>query len=287
MRIISTTLGLLLVLLISCSNTNNTAEKTKKKKKEKTYFVVVETNFGEMKLKLYNETPLHRDNFVKLVNEGFYDSLLFHRVIKDFMIQGGDPASKGAPEGKMLGDGGPGYQIDAEIVSSLCHKKGVLSAARQGDQQNPEKKSSGSQFYIVQGKTYTSEQLKQMEEKVNFPKRRELVFAYVERPENTDIKQRVDSLQHLRAGNQLNQLFSEISESIEAEYQQLDLFTYSPEQIEAYTTVGGTPHLDQNYTVFGEVVEGLNIIDSIALVETGRNDRPLKDVIMKMKVVRK
>lgn len=287
MRILSSIFGLLLIILISCSNTNTPAVKDNKKKKEKTYFVLIETTFGDMKVKLYNETPLHRDNFLKLVKEEFYDSLLFHRVIKDFMIQGGDPDSKGAAEGKMLGNGGPGYQINAEFNTALIHKKGALSAARQGDRQNPEKKSSGSQFYIVQGKTYTTDQLKQMEDKVNFPKRRELVFNYIEKPENATTKQKIDSLQRLRAGNELNQLFSEISASLETEYQQLDLFKYTPEQIEAYTTIGGTPHLDQGYTVFGEVIEGLNIIDSIAIVKTDRNDRPIDNVIMKMKVVKK
>lgn len=286
MKLLSSTIALTLILLIACSNT--TAEnKTKKKKREKTYYVLVETQFGNMKLKLYNETPLHRDNFLKLVNEQFYDSLLFHRIIKDFMIQGGDPESKGARKGKQLGGGGPGYTIDAEFVPGIGHKKGALSAARQGDRQNPQKKSSGSQFYIVQGKVVDSVQLKQMEEKVNFPKRRELVFAYVEKPENAQLKQRIDSLQQNRAGNKLNQLYGQISESLEEEYQALDLYKFTPQQIADYTTIGGTPHLDQNYTVFGEVIEGLNIIDSIANVKKDRYDRPIEDVIMKMKVVKK
>lgn len=287
MRIISSTVGLLLILLISCSNTNTPAGKDKKKKKEKTYFVMVETTFGQMKLKLYNETPLHRDNFLKLVKEEFYDSLLFHRVIKDFMVQGGDPGSKNAPAGKQLGNGGPGYKIDAEIIPSLCHKKGALSAARKGDQQNPKKQSSGSQFYIVQGKTYTQAQLNGMEEKVNFPKKRKLVFDYVKRPENIEIKQRIDSLQKIRASKEINQAYGKVAELVEEEYQKLDLFKYSPEQIEAYTTVGGTPHLDQEYTVFGEVIEGLNIIDSLASVKVDRNNRPFDDIIMHMKIVRK
>lgn len=288
MKLLSSILGLTIVLLISCSSTTvENKEKKQKKKKEKTHYVLIETAYGDMKLKLYNETPLHRDNFLKLVNEKFYDSLLFHRVIKDFMIQGGDPESKGAEKGKQLGSGGPGYTIDAEFIPGIGHKKGALSAARKGDRQNPQKKSSGSQFYIVQGKTYTADELKGMEEKVNFPKKRELVFAYVEKPENAQLKRHIDSLKRARANNKLNQVFMSIADSVEKEYLALDLYKFTPEQVEAYTTIGGTPHLDQNYTVFGEVIEGLNIIDSIANVNKDRYDRPIEDVIMKIKVVKK
>jgi len=187
----------------------------------------------------------------------------------------------------MLGNGGPGYTIDAEIRPNLFHKKGALAAAREGDQVNPEKKSSGSQFYIVQGTTFTEDQLHQMEDKINFPKRRELVMNYIEQPENAAIRYRLDSLQRTRNLMALNMAYNEIAESLNEEYNKLDLFKYTPEQIQAYTTIGGTPHLDQNYTVFGEVVEGLNVIDSIATVETDKNDRPLKDVIIKIKVVKK
>jgi len=282
MKLLASIFGLTFVLLVSCSNTA-----VEKKKKEKTYYVLVETEYGDMKLKLYNETPLHRDNFLKLVNEKFYDSLLFHRVIQGFMIQGGDPESKGARKGKQLGNGGPGYQIDAEFVPGIGHKKGALAAARQGDRQNPQKKSSGSQFYIVQGEKVDSLALRQMEEKINFPKRRELVFAYVEKPENIKVKQKIDSLNRIRAGNELNQLFTEISQLLEEEYLALDLYKFTPQQIKDYSTIGGTPHLDQNYTVFGEVTEGLAVVDSIAAVNNDKNNRPLEDIIMKMKVVRK
>ncbi len=287
MKIFSTILTLFFVILISCSNTDSSGHKNKSKKKEKTYFVLVETPYGKMKLKLYNETPLHRDNFLKLVDEKFYDSLLFHRVINEFMIQGGDPESKGAQQGTQLGNGGPGYKIDAEFVPALYHKKGALAAAREGDQVNPEKKSSGSQFYIVHGKTFSADDLKNLEEKVNFPKRRELVFNYIEKPENIAIKQTLDSLQRIRATMELNNIYQAISVKLEDEYNMLDLFKYSPEQMETYTTIGGTPHLDQNYTVFGEVIEGLNVIDSISIRKADGNNRPLEDVIMKMKIVRK
>ena len=285
MRIISSAILISVVLFLSCANAN--APKEKKKKREKSKYVLVETPYGDMKLKLYNETPIHRDNFIKLVEEGFYDSLLFHRVIKDFMIQGGDPDSKGAPADKRLGNGGPGYKVDAEFVPQLIHKKGALAAAREGDNVNPEKKSSGSQFYIVQGKTFTADELNKMTERINFPKKKQLVFDFVNKPENVTLKNRLDSLQQARAFNELNAAYNKVAEDLEPEFQQLDMFEYSDEQIEVYESIGGTPHLDQNYTVFGEVVEGLHVVDSIAAVQTGTADRPITDVWMKMKTVRK
>lgn len=189
-------------------------------------YALIETEYGNMKVMLYNTTPKHRDNFVKLAKEGYYDDLLFHRIIPNFMIQGGDPDSRNAAPGAMLGMGGPGYQIDAEIGSP--HLKGALAAARD---QNPEKRSSGSQFYIVQG-------------------------------------QRVDD-------NVLNGL----------EHQKG--IRYSPEQRQLYREIGGAPFLDGDYTVFGEVVEGLDVLDKIAAVPTAPGDRPLQDVKMKVKLVRK
>lgn len=188
--------------------------------------VELSTDFGVMKLRLYKETPLHRANFLKLAGEGFYDSLLFHRVIKGFMIQGGDPNSKNAAPGQMLGAGDIGYKIPAEIVSTLYHRKGVLAAARDN---NPEKASSGCQFYIVQGKPMTEAEISMAEQ---------------------------------RLGTKL-----------------------SPEQKKDYTTIGGSAWLDGSYTVFGEVVEGLDVIDKIAAVQTGAADRPVTDVRMKMKLI--
>jgi cyclophilin family peptidyl-prolyl cis-trans isomerase len=197
--------------------------------------VVIETKFGEMTVMLYDETPLHKENFLKLVNESFYDSLLFHRVIRNFMVQGGDPNSRGAVKGARLGTGGPGYTIPAEFNNKFIHKKGALSAARQPDMVNPDKNSSGSQFYIVQGRITDRTQLESFSRKMS--------------PSNP---------------------FKEAG--------------YSEEQVALYESIGGTPHLDGEYTVFGEVVSGLDIIDSIAAVPVDRNDRPLEDVIMTMKV---
>lgn len=188
---------------------------------DKEIMIIIHTDYGNIKAKLYNETPIHRDNFISLVKKGWYNNSPFHRVIQNFMIQGGQNAN---------GELGPGYQIDAEFNPALYHKKGALAAARQGDHVNPEKKSSGSQFYIVQGKTYSDAELDAIETKINH--------------------------------------------------------TFTPQQREIYKTKGGTPFLDMNYTVFGEVVEGFDVIDKIAAVETGARDKPVKETSMSIEIVK-
>lgn len=195
-----------------------------------TCLVQIETSYGNMLVELFDDTPLHRDNFIKLAEGGFYDSLIFHRVISGFMIQGGDPGGKGAPISARLGSGGPGYQVDAEILPNHAHVKGALSAARIGGPSNPEKRSSGSQFYLVQGKPVGEQEIQNMEYRLGI--------------------------------------------------------TY-PDEIKAqYLEYGGTPFLDQDYTVYGQVIEGLDVIDAIASVKTNRSDRPLENVIMKIKVIK-
>lgn len=188
--------------------------------------VVMETTAGTMEFILYNETPKHRDNFIKLAQEQYFDSLLFHRVIKDFMIQGGDPDSKYAEAGARLGEGGPEYRIDAEFVPTLMHKRGALAAAREGDGVNPMKKSSASQFYIVWGKVYTGEEIESMSQRMK----------------------------------------------------EVGMGELTAEQKELYTTVGGTPFLDGQYTVFGEMTKGLEVVDKIQNVSTDMYDRPNEDV---------
>jgi cyclophilin family peptidyl-prolyl cis-trans isomerase len=205
----------------AASLTLNTMENS-----SKDTLIEISTDLGTMKLKLYKETPLHRANFIKLAGEGFYDSLLFHRVIKGFMIQGGDPQSKNAAPGQMLGSGDVGYKIPAELVDTLFHKKGVLAAARDN---NPQKASSGCQFYIVQGKVMNENEIAMAEQRMGFK--------------------------------------------------------MSEEQKNAYMTLGGSPWLDRNYTVFGEVIEGLDVIDKIAAVPTAPGDRPLQDVRMKIRLI--
>jgi len=246
---------------------------------QKTSYVVINTNLGSMKVKLYNETPLHRDNFIKLANSNFYDSLLFHRVIANFMIQAGDPMSKNAKQGAQLGSGGPGYNIPAEIKLGLIHKKGVLSAARLGDQQNPKRESSGSQFYIVQGSKITDEQLNQTEAGINNQIKQQLIWAYILEPKNAAIKAKIDSLYRSNKQQELNTIAKEIETKIEPQFQQ-QMFKYSPAMRENYTKNGGTPHLDMNYTVFGELIEGFEVLDKIAAVKTAPGDRPLENVII-------
>lgn len=204
---------LILALLIglsfpSCSQQN------------KETMIIIHTDLGDMKVKLYNETPLHRDNFIKLVKSGWYNGSIFHRVIENFMIQGGRGAS---------GKEGPGYSIDAEFNPKLYHKKGALATARQNDYVNPEKKSNGSQFYIVHGKTFTDQEI-----------------SYIEK----------------KTGN-----------------------TFTEEQKEIYRTIGGYPSLDMGYTVFGELVDGFEVLDKIAAVQTGAGDKPVYDVKMTMEIV--
>ena len=242
---------------------------------EKEATVLIETNLGNIKIKLYNETPLHRDNFLKLVDEGVYKDLLFHRVINDFMIQGGDPDSRTASDSAFLGGGDLGYQIDAEFrIPLLFHKKGALAAARTSDDINPEKASSASQFYIVTGKTFTIEQLKMME-KQRFERLKQSIFSELQRTYN-------DSIKELYKAGDRSAIFEFRNKmQVEAEEKAKERITetiFTPEQIEAYTTVGGTPHLDGDYTVYGEVVEGMNVVCKIQKVETKRGDRPTEDI---------
>lgn len=211
--------------------------------------VLIQTSFGDVELKLYDETPLHKANFLKLVNDGFYDGVLFHRVIANFMIQGGDPNSKTAQPDDMLGNGDVGYTIPAEFCTpAIYHKKGVLAAARQGDAVNPKKESSGCQFYIVVGKVFSDPDLDNMEQ---------------------------SKKSKLSSNSQLAQ-----SPYFESYYK------FTSEQREAYKTIGGTPHLDGEYTVFGEVVKGMDVVDKIAVVQTGRMNRPIEDVrIIKASII--
>ena len=241
---------------------------------DKETLVKIETTLGDIEVKLYNETPKHRDNFIKLVKDGVYEGTLFHRVIKDFMVQAGDPDSKNAPKGKMLGTGDVGYTVPAEFVyPKYFHKKGALSAARQGDNVNPKKESSGCQFYIVTGKVFNDSTLLGMESQMNENKIN-VIF-------NTLAQKHMKEIYKMRKANDENGLY-DLQEKLFAQAQEMAAkepeFHFTPEQIEAYTTVGGTPHLDGEYTVFGEVVKGLDIVDKIQQVKTDRSDRPEEDV---------
>jgi len=243
-------------------------------KKNTQSIVRFETNYGEITVKLYEETPKHRENFLKLVNDGFYNGVLFHRVIADFMIQAGDPDSKDAKSGKSLGSGDVGYTIPAEFVyPTYYHKRGVLSAARQGDESNPKKASSGCQFYIVQGRTFTDKELDGIE-KSNERKLEEKLFQEILKSHQDEVKRyRME-----RSQPKLDALRDSILADVHEQMQKNPTHKLTEQQRNDYKTLGGTPHLDGEYTVFGEVIEGLDVVSKISKAKTGRNDRPVEDI---------
>ena len=264
----------ILLIILACSAVACKSGQKKDGNMEKETVLKIETSMGDIKVKLYNETPKHRDNFIKLAKDGTYNGTLFHRVIKDFMVQAGDPESKNAPKGKMLGSGDVGYTVPAEFVyPKYFHKKGALSAARQGDEVNPKKESSGCQYYIVTGKVFNDSTLLNMEQQKNQNKVTEAFNALAQK--------HMKEIYKMRKANDQDGLYA-LQDTLfiqaEAEAAKQPDFHFTPEQIKAYTTVGGTPHLDGEYTVFGEVVEGMDIVDKIQQVKTDRSDRPEEDV---------
>jgi len=249
--------------------------------KKESSIVILETNYGLITVKLYPETTKHRENFLKLVNEGFYNGVLFHRVIADFMIQTGDPDSKTAKPGASLGSGDVGYTIPAEFIyPQYYHKRGALSAARQGDQTNPLKASSGCQFYIVQGRTFTDVELNSME-KNNEQKLQSKMFQDILNTKQDEVKKyRLE-----RSQVKLDALRDSILAEVNVLIGKNSDYKFTEQQRNDYKTLGGTPHLDGDYTVFGEVIEGLDIVENISKTKTGRNDRPVEDIkILKAEV---
>jgi peptidyl-prolyl cis-trans isomerase B (cyclophilin B) len=250
------------------------AQKTAKPSKTD-HVVTIKTKFGDMVVILYDETPKHKANFIKLAKEHFFDSTLFHRVIADFMIQGGDPESKKAKPGDRLGGGGPGYTVEAEFNPKFIHEKGSLSAARSGDNVNPTKASSGSQFYIVQGKKFTEDELK------TDPQRLNACFAkFFENPANKPIYDSLGKLYQAQDRENFEKYLNSLKPKAEAETGLKTEKDITPEQVAAYTKVGGAPHLDGTYTVFGKVIKGLEVIDKIATQPRDGADRPTDDVRM-------
>jgi Peptidyl-prolyl cis-trans isomerase (rotamase) - cyclophilin family len=263
----------LLTILVCCITACKSGQKKNRTMGKETMFKI-ETTMGDIVVKLYDDTPKHRDNFIKLVEKGVYEGTLFHRVIKDFMIQAGDPQSKDAPKGKSLGSGDVGYTIPAEFVyPKHFHKKGVLAAARQGDNVNPKKESSGCQFYIVTGKVFSDSALLNMEQQINENRLSNVFNALAQKHMKQIYKMRKENDE-----NGLMELQEKLIEQAKAESAKQPEFHFTPEQIKAYTTVGGAPHLDGEYTVFGEIVEGMDVIDKIQQVKTDRSDRPETDV---------
>ena len=271
MKLIKGGMILASILFFSCGCAQNNGDKRP--------LVLIKTDFGEMKVALYNETPKHRDNFLKLAKGGFFDSLLFHRVIRDFMIQGGDPDTRHALPGQKLGNGGPGYDLDNEIQPNIIHKKGALAAAREGDQINPKKKSSGSQFYIVQGLVFPVSNLLALEDEGN--------KKLSQRIMNQLAVAKSDSLKYYQQTNNKISFDKLVAKLQAAAMDSVGRapFKFTDTQKQVYTTIGGTPHLDGNYTVFGEVIKGLDVIDKIIVQPRDASDRPLKNVRMKMRLL--
>ncbi|WP_340152801.1 peptidylprolyl isomerase [uncultured Marivirga sp.] len=239
--------------------------------------VVFHTQYGDMKAILYDETPKHKANFIELVESGKYDSTIFHRVIENFMVQGGDVNQKeGLEEEDKIK-----YTIDAEIVPDFWHVKGALAAARQGDQVNPEKKSSGSQFYIVHGQTFEESDLTQMADGRVFQEMQLKLRECLAMKKYAHIRNEVMEMQKAQDMEGLQNFMETTADSlVEKEFGEIEAYTFSDAQIEDYKTIGGAPHLDGEYSVFGRVVEGLAVIDSIAAVRTGGADKPVKDIFM-------
>jgi peptidyl-prolyl cis-trans isomerase B (cyclophilin B) len=245
---------------------------------KKDYVVTIKTSYGDMTAILYDETPKHKENFIKLAKEHYFDSLLFHRVIAGFMIQGGDPDSKKAQAGQRLGQGGPGYTVEAEFNPKFFHEKGALSAARLGDQQNPTKASSGSQFYVVQGTIIPESNIDEM--RIDQMKLNMGMQQFISKPEN---KAMMDTLGKIYYSGDMEaykqKLFSLVPEIEKSTGLKLTK-EISPEKVKVYTTIGGAPHLDGDYTVFGKVIKGLDVIDKIAATQVDGAARPIEDIRM-------
>lgn len=248
--------------------------------KKDEYVVTIKTIYGDMVAILYDETPKHKENFIKLINQKFYDSLLFHRVMPEFMIQGGDPTSKKAAAGQPLGMGNPGYTVEAEFNPTFVHERGALAAARTPDGGNPTKASSGSQFYIVQGKKITIEELDQHAERIRNAKKIQLLRECVMMPKYQSVLTQIQEHQQAQDGAWLNSFFQESDTLILKEKPDYKPFAYSAEQKTLYTTVGGYPSLDGEYTVFGKVIKGLEVIEKISTVAKDGQNRPTEDVRM-------
>jgi peptidylprolyl isomerase len=236
--------------------------------------VLIETSSGDIKVKLYSDTPKHRDNFIKNIKEHMYDGIIFHRVVKNFMIQAGDPSAKDLPQGAPAGGGDVNWTVPAEIIyPKYFHKYGALAAARENDDVNPNKESSGCQFYIVTGTKWTEAKLMSKEKELNDVRQKEYF--------NKLVKESKDEVAKLRKNKDTVKLL-ELQDSLERKSEEMlkenPAIKITPEQEKIYSTIGGMPHLDNNYTVFGEVVEGMDIVEAISKVRTDRRNRPVDDI---------
>jgi cyclophilin family peptidyl-prolyl cis-trans isomerase len=269
----------LVLLLFVCLLAGNLFAGTKKDP-----IILISTTYGDIRIKLFHQTPLHTKNFVKLTKKGYFNETLFHRVIKNFMIQGGDPDSKTAKPGQLLGDGGPKYTIPFEYNPLLFHKKGMLAAAREGDDVNPLRASSASQFYIVVGKVFDDAGLDKVEKRINTMQKTNLMWNYI--ASNAVLKERLAGYKKndtIAYNRQLKQL-SLLADSL---YKEKKQYVIPEAEREVYKTIGGTPHLDASYSIFGEVVEGMDVVEKISLTATDKNDRPLDNIVMKVRVLKR
>lgn len=247
---------------------------------KKEQVITIQTKYGNMVALLYDETPKHKENFIKLAKSKFYDSLLFHRVMKEFMIQGGDPNSKKALPDQPLGNGGPGYTLDAEFNPKFFHERGSLAAARLGDQMNPSKASSGSQFYIVQGKKSTPEELTLLEQNIQMSRKSSCLREILLMPKYESLRAQIGEKQRAQDDQWITSFFESSDTLIRKEKPAYTPFAFSPEQKEKYTTMGGAPFLDGDYTVFGKVIKGMEVVDKIAEQPRNSSNRPTEDIRM-------
>jgi len=267
-------IAILAILLVACHS------------KPKETLVSISTPYGEIIVKLYDSTAKHRENFVKLADKGYFNGTLFHRVIRNFMIQGGDPDSKNALPGAVLGEGDTNYTVPFEYVPSYLHKRGAFAAARESDDVNPLKASSASQFYIVQGKVFTNDELDAVELKVERRTKQYILMDLLKKEGKEDELKAFRQMADSRDTANIRLIINKYRNAVEAQYMRTKPFKLTAEQRHVYTTIGGTPHLDGAYTVFGEVVSGMEIVDQIAAVETDKNDRPIQDIRMTIKVLK-
>ena len=264
----------LVVLLASC----NTGPKETR--------VSITTPYGDIIVKLYDSTTRHKENFIKLAEAGYFNGTLFHRVIEKFMIQGGDPTSRNAKPGVLLGDGDTNYTVPFEYIPSYLHKRGAFAAARENDDENPLKASSASQFYIVQGKVFTNDELDAVELKVERRTKQYIMMDLLKREGKEDELKAFRQMVEQRDTTNIRLTIDKYRNAVEAQYLRTKPFRITEEQRRVYTTTGGTPHLDGAYTVFGEVISGMEIVDKIAAVKTDTNDRPVKDILMTVKIIK-
>jgi len=245
--------------------------------------LLISTTYGDIRIKLFNETPLHTKNFVKLAKKKYFNETLFHRVIRNFMIQGGDPDSKKAQPGQLLGDGGPKYTIPFEYVPAYFHKKGMVAAAREGDDVNPLRASSASQFYIVVGKVFDDAGLDVVEKRINTMQKNNLMYNYI--ASNKALKDRLAEYKKSDTAAYTMQM-KQLSMLADSLYKEQKPYIIPENEREIYKTIGGTPHLDASYSIFGEVLEGLDVVEKISEASTDKNNRPIENIVIKVRVLK-